>query len=131
MFTRKNSLIHFNNFVISPMTIQMPTDCSNKIAGTGSQTVWEVPPVNNSLPVSQPCKSLSSIIIQARLRKKPGEKVCDPGVVEIREGKMRVAADADIRQVNETGMTSLPVYRFHPESCHRQTDTPGILARIS
>ena len=44
---------------------------------------------------------------------------------------MRVAADADVRQVNETGMTPLTVDRFHPESCHCQTDTPGILARIS
>jgi hypothetical protein len=48
-----------------------------------------------------------SIIIQARLRKKPGEKVCDHGVVEIREGKMRIATDADFQQVKDPNqMTS-------------------------
>ena len=73
----------------------------------------------------------TEIIIQARFCKKPREKVCDNGIVEIRERKMRVAADADVGQVNETGMTPLPVYRFHPEFCHRQADTPGILTWIS
>jgi len=73
----------------------------------------------------------SEIIIQAQFCNKPREKIRDNGVVKIREGKMRVAMDADVRQVNETGMTPLPVYRFHPEFCHRQADTPGILTWIS
>jgi hypothetical protein len=54
-----------------------------EIAGTGSQTGREVPPLNNSLPVSLSFTSLPSVIIQPILYKKPGEKVCDPGVVEI------------------------------------------------
>ena len=72
----------------------------------------------------------TEIIIQAQFCNKPREKIRDNGVVEIREGKMCVAVDADSGQVNETGMTPLPVYRIHPESCHRQADTPGILAWI-
>ena len=64
------------------------------------------------------------------LLQKLRHQICDFNIVQIRERKMRVAANACFRQMHDGHVAAMAVHGVRPESGHLQAHPPVVLPRI-
>ena len=69
-------------------------------------------------------------LIQPFLCYPVGHKIRNFEIIQIRKWKVRIAAYPYFRQMHDCGIAAMTIYGIGPQFCHRQTDSPIVLAWI-